>query len=755
VADYSPEASARAVLAALDALGVERAHVLGAGHGGAVAIEMTRAAPGRVRSLALVSSVGAQEFELLGNHLVNKIVYGFHFVFIRAAEDVIPHFGLLDRLSVNTAYARLFWDGDFTGIKNALREYAGAVFIAHGEDDLLVPADAARYSARLARDAETYFAPGGHHVFERERAGELAERLGKFIHSVETGTRAAVSAPAEDPGAPPPAAGSRLWVLMLIIIVCAFVAEDPTCLAAGLLVAQGVLSFTAAAIACLVSILIGDFTLYLVGYALGRPALRKAPLKWIIAEYEIDRMAGWFEKRGFQGLMLIVTSRFIPASRLPTFVCAGVMRLSMKRLWILFFVAAAVWTPLIVWFGEAVGGNVVEEFERVKSMAMWIILGLLFAVWFLMHVLVPAVTWRGRRMLVMKTRRWARHEYWPVWLLHGPVAFYRAFCGLKRFCGGILTAANPGLGWLGGCTGEAKSETLGRFAAASKVAPVAAWAPVPAGGKGGAPLEARVESVRRFMAENKLAYPIALKPDIGDNGIGINKISNDAQLAEWLGQYADAALAQRWVDGEEYEVLWCRKPGERHGRVLSVVEKRPPSVTGDGRRTLEELIWADDRTVSRGTLYLRLNWRRASEVIPAGEVVRLSSVGTWACGVQSVDRQELRTEALAAALDRAADASDGGLHCVVYDLRVPDAASLRVGAGWTVTGISGADTVSSRLRDQYVRLGYALASARRQIRVACEAADAARARGVRAASFWGMLASRAEARGRRMIDLRN
>lgn len=47
-------------------------------------------------------------------------------------------------------------------------------------------------------------------------------------------------------------------------------AEDPTCLAAGLLAAEGIIGFWWAALACTVGIFIGDMVLYALGRWLGR-----------------------------------------------------------------------------------------------------------------------------------------------------------------------------------------------------------------------------------------------------------------------------------------------------------------------------------------------------------------------------------------------------------------------------------------------------------------------------------------------------
>src|SRR5215813_12105128 len=63
VPDYSTRAHAHYVLALLDALGVERAHVVGFSMGGGVALNMADIAPERISSLTMLSSIGVQEME--------------------------------------------------------------------------------------------------------------------------------------------------------------------------------------------------------------------------------------------------------------------------------------------------------------------------------------------------------------------------------------------------------------------------------------------------------------------------------------------------------------------------------------------------------------------------------------------------------------------------------------------------------------------------------------------------------------------
>jgi len=157
VADYSIESAAGEMFELLNALEIKEVNVLGFGNGGGAAIYMAHRAPERVKSLALVSSVGAQEFELLGNHIVNKIVYTFHLGFFKLVQDVFPHFGLMDAGNVNKAFARMLWDSDISELKKNLREWNGPLFLAHGENDLVTDIVAAQYTAKLAPQAETHF----------------------------------------------------------------------------------------------------------------------------------------------------------------------------------------------------------------------------------------------------------------------------------------------------------------------------------------------------------------------------------------------------------------------------------------------------------------------------------------------------------------------------------------------------------------------------------------------------------------------
>ena len=80
--DYSNRAHAHYVLEMLDQLHVRQAHFVGFSMGGGVALQIADIAPDRVRSLTMLSGIGVQEMELLGNYHLNHAIHGAQLAFL-------------------------------------------------------------------------------------------------------------------------------------------------------------------------------------------------------------------------------------------------------------------------------------------------------------------------------------------------------------------------------------------------------------------------------------------------------------------------------------------------------------------------------------------------------------------------------------------------------------------------------------------------------------------------------------------------
>ena len=716
-------------------LGAGRFHVVGEGLGGVVALEIAKKRPERVASLTLVSAPGAQEYTLLGNAVANKFVYFFHHIPFVLFDVATPHFGLADRLPYNRGYSGVFFDSDLSGAKAMLRAWDGPVFIVHGKSDWITPVDAARYSARLMPQARLLELEGGH---GREVAQAASEDIRRFIADVEAGKAPRRTAPV--PVAEPypdlvVSDGARFWILILIIILCTFVAEDPTCLAAGLLAAEGIIGFWWAALACTVGIFIGDMVLYALGRWLGRGALRRAPLKWIVKEHEIDRMAGWFGSP--RGMLVIVSSRFIPASRVPTFVTAGILRLGLPRLSLLLFTAALVWTPVLMLLGSTLGPPFMEQFPRYKHYAAWIVLGLFAFIWFFTHWVVPAMTWRGRREIVMKVRGLMQPSLWPGWLLYLPVRLGIVLLSLRHRRLTAFASANPALGRIGGFIGDAKSLLLRPFQRDSRCCPTLALSLED-------PSDERVKDSAAFAACH--GFPVVFKPEVAEDGAGLRFVHTQEQLERLVRGATEDFLLQKFISGFEFEVVWRRNPGKDDGSIMAIVQKRDVTVRGDGEQTLEELIWLDEVAVSRANLFLRCHARDLNRVIPAGQKVTLNLTGSYGHGARCLHRHDLITVELDTAVTQFAKRFPG-LHFARFDLRANSIEDLKAGR-FTVTEVGGCCHVSSLLRDESLRFSRSYEAVWGQLRACLEAGAYNLAQNVRPVPLDELMARWSQARGR-------
>ena len=269
VADYSSRGHADSTLKLLDHLHVERFHVLGFSMGGAVALHLANRAPDRVASVILMSSIGVQELELLGDYTVNHGLHGLQLGLFWGVRNLVPHFGALD-MAVARSYARNFYDTDQRPLRGILESLEAPVFIIHGEQDPLVPAAAAREHHRIAPHSELWMRPDSHFFLFRG-GNDLAARIEEFLGRVEAGEaptradaeperlrRAALSFDDMDL---PPFTGPALLIVFLLLVFAAYASEDLTCITAGLLVAQGRLDFPVAVAACYAGILSSDLGL--------------------------------------------------------------------------------------------------------------------------------------------------------------------------------------------------------------------------------------------------------------------------------------------------------------------------------------------------------------------------------------------------------------------------------------------------------------------------------------------------------------
>lgn len=509
---------------------------------------------------------------------------------------------------------------------------------------------------------------------------------------------------------------------MLALALFTFVNEDLACITAGVLVAQGRIDFFSAVFGCFLGIFVSDWLLFLAGRYLGRPALSRAPLKWLIKSQDIDRNQARYAKRD---ALIVFVSRIIPGSRVPTYFALGMFSHHPWRVPVYLAIAAALWTPLLVGAAAFLGGEVLEMVltgNFLFNVALSILLSLIVVK--IVGKLVRALLfWRERRLLLSWWRRFSQWEFWPMWRFYPTVIAYVLWLGFKHRGLTVFTAANPGIANGGGIVGESKIEILRKLG--FEHGDVARADLIPAAANMAQP--ARVAYALAFMQTHGYDYPIALKPDVGERGISAMIVRSEVELTHYLAEHIGATVIQEYVPGVEFGVFYYRYPNQPQGRIYTVTEKKFPVVVGDGVRTLEQLILADDRAVCMAEFYIAKQAARASDVPSAGERVQLVEIGAHSKGTVFYDGGWVITPALEAAIDRVSQRHDG-FYFGRYDVRTASAEALQVGK-FKVIELNGVSSEATSIYDPKHSLIDAYKILFRQWQMAFEIGAANRANG--------------------------
>lgn len=313
----------------------------------------------------------------------------------------------------------------------------------------------------------------------------------------------------------------------------------------------------------------------------------------------------------------------------------------------------------------------------------------------------------------------------PKWLNLVPMVVQWVWLGLRYRSLTLPSAANPAI-TAGGLVGDTKSEYFAAMGPHAR-SRVAAFALFTADGARSVP------QALAAMADAGLTFPVVAKPDLGWCGFGVRRLDDDAALAEYLARYpaGEALMLQRYLDEPgEAGLFYVRRPGEPRGQLLGILLRHYPQVIGDGLHSAGELV-AHDPRLQRALARPREHQCAfdPAHVPAAGEVVRLSLIGSTRVGGRYEDGSTLATDALLTAVEAVARDMPR-FHVGRFDVRFATVAELREGR-FTIMEVNGAGSEAVHAWDpRYsVRQAYAMVFAKQ--RVLFELGAANRRRGFR------------------------
>lgn len=702
VPSYSILAHAYAVLECMNAWGIDRAHIVGWSQGGGVAIHLADLAPERTATLTLMASIGAQEAEGSGSYWFEHLKYAAGYAGLVIGGELVPHFGLLGPHDERRAAMRDFWDSDQRPLRAIMQKLDTPTLILQGDNDFLTAESGARLTHQLIRPSKLVILDASHFI-PFLQAGQASSRMDDFFQrntAAPGTTRPPFFRETIDLSPPPETLGARLdravrrtlppvpwWAVLAAIALLALRRPEHAAGAAGFLIAM----------------IWADAGVLCAGLLAGVAA--RAVLA---ARRPVEGPGAWETELARARFGLMLTTRLQPWSRRDDAIAAA---RSLRRLdaWALLGAAAGMglWAALAC-IGAMASGAIVRANlgDSLPAMLLTLVGATLGA-----RTLVFATTWTGRQRIRATIRRTHKHEFWPAWAYYAPLVPWLAWHGLRN--GGIMscTCVNPVIGAGGGVVGESKHEIL------DALRPLGDGVLRAVCLDGGDP-DARLDKLRHAMQSGELPadYPIVLKPDAGQRGYAVRIARSDDDAREYLARMARPVVAQTYHPGPiELGVMWMRDPDAppgRLGRVFSVTLKAFPDLVGDGRHTVEQLIYRHKRFRCQADMLLERFATRRLDVLAPGEKLRLTTVGNHSKGAIFHEADQHITPQLEAWIDRAAAAfhaplpdgltlpeGDNGLDFGRFDVRARSIEDVRAARGLAIIELNGTAAETTSIYD--------------------------------------------------------
>jgi membrane protein DedA with SNARE-associated domain len=474
--------------------------------------------------------------------------------------------------------------------------------------------------------------------------------------------------------------------LLAGLVAGTFVSEDLTCVLAGALILDGRLSPAPAVLVCALGIWIGDLGLWAAGRVVGRRALRWPRIRRVVTTDREARFTDWFAANARPA---ILGSRFLPGTRLPLYIAAGALGGSFRlfALWSLF--AVSLWTPPLVLLSAGYGVRlpaVVMGIAANSWSTRLLVASTVLVVWRSLGLLLSE---RGRQRVIAGVSRVWRWEFWPMWLFYAPVGLWIVWLTVRHRTVTAISAANPGMPD-GGIVGESKFDILSRLPAEWTI-PAAAVEP--------GTVDSRVWQFVSHLTTKQWSFPLILKPDVGQRGVGVKLARTLEDARHYLTLETTRVVVQPYHSGPyEAGVFYYRYPGESRGRILSITDKHFPFVVGDGHATIEELIWSDSRLRMQAGRFLARYAAGRDRVLACGERLPLAIAGNHAQGTLFKDGGHLITPALEERIDRIAW-SYRGFFVGRFDVRYSDVERFKAGEDLAIVELNGATAESTNIYD--------------------------------------------------------
>ena len=277
-------------------------------------------------------------------------------------------------------------------------------------------------------------------------------------------------------------------------------------------------------------------------------------------------------------------------------------------------------------------------------------------------------------------RRWSiklfHWEYWPMWIVYFPVSFCYIYLALKARSLFFFSAANPSIE-TGGAFFESKWKIF-------ELIPTSLYPKTIYVSE-----NETIENVQRILAADAIKFPIIAKPDRGERGWLVEKITGKEELKAYISSIKIPFLIQEYIDYPlELSVFYYRHPSTDLGIVTSVTFKKLLTLVGDGKSNIEQLILKNNRSFLQYHRLKQLNSIDFTKVLQKGEEHVIVPYGNHVLGAEFLDYNHIIDEQLNQTFDTISNQIEG-FYFGRFDLRCKSIEGLKEGKDISILELNG------------------------------------------------------------------
>ena len=418
--DHSLEFRAKIINTFTDTFAADSFDLLGYGYGGLAAFALLNdlgTDQEKYRSLTLLSSLGPVELHFLGNHTINRSLYTLLYPAVTIFKYLTPHMGWFHHQPIDYSFIKTLRSMDHREVRDQAKNIDQPVLILHPLQDNFVSLAVAEENHRII--PQSYLATNeGSYQEIKENPDIWKKQIFWFLENVEK-ELATTRSTAEDERkilADKPfdaesmdtIGGWTLFFILTLLTLVTLINEDIACIGAGLIVAGGVLDFWIAVLACYAGVLLSDTIIYSMGRWIGTPVLRWIPFKWFINKEDIDRAERMYKMKG---MGIIFAARFLPGTRLPTYLVAGMLKTKFSSFFGYFLIAISIWAPILVGLSALIGQPMLLYLQVYQDYAIWLLPIIIILIYTIIKLIIPLATVTGRRKLLVKWGRFKERNF--------------------------------------------------------------------------------------------------------------------------------------------------------------------------------------------------------------------------------------------------------------------------------------------------------------------------------------------------------